>query len=212
MSVTASDNGVPQTLESTVSLTVTVKDHTNGANSLTVEWMTETSSPVIPEDLTLGIVVARITVLEDHGEGTHLNLQSQSALCLKQTDSSLIYLMMVCDELDREITPEYYLTLALVAKNGKIIFEHPIHIEVGDVNDNPPAWSQSTFYFTFNRSDDDHQQALKRLIAVDLDIGDNGKLRYSLDGTDSFTINPETGLISAITKVRTSIEVYVIAL
>ena len=66
--IIAADHGVPQPLESTVFVTINVENSAAGASKydLSVVWLTEDGSPRISEGLTIGYVLARISV-RDYG-------------------------------------------------------------------------------------------------------------------------------------------------
>ncbi len=75
-----------------------------------------------------------------HGNG-------ESLLCLKETDSPLVYLMIVGGHLDRE-TQGDFLSVNLVLRNrhDEVLLDHPLHLTLLDVNDNAPRWNQSVFH------------------------------------------------------------------
>ena len=66
--IIASDHGVPQALESTVFLTINIQNPNAGGtrNDISLVWLTEDGSPKISESLTLGYVLARVSV-RGHG-------------------------------------------------------------------------------------------------------------------------------------------------
>lgn len=59
---------------------------------------------------------------------------------------------MVCGTLDRELHAFYRLQFTLNDQNGQQVFQHPIHVGVGDLNDWAPEWSQPLYRFLFNRT------------------------------------------------------------
>jgi hypothetical protein len=59
---------------------------------------------------------------------------------------------MVCGTLDRELHAYYRLQFTLTDQNGQQVFQHPVHVEVGDLNDWAPEWSQPLYRFLFNRT------------------------------------------------------------
>uniref|UniRef100_A0A1I8EFP0 CA domain-containing protein n=1 Tax=Wuchereria bancrofti TaxID=6293 RepID=A0A1I8EFP0_WUCBA len=63
-----------------------------------------------------------------------------------------------------------------------------------DVNDNAPKFEKSLIHVIFNRSTTHYK--LVRIHATDLDSGKNGRINYSLSGTDLFKIESDTGILS----------------
>lgn len=59
---------------------------------------------------------------------------------------------MVCGVLDRELHAFYSILFTLTDLKGQQILQHPVHVEVGDINDWAPEWSQPLYKLTFNRS------------------------------------------------------------
>jgi hypothetical protein len=59
---------------------------------------------------------------------------------------------MVCGKFDRELQASYRLLFTLTDSNNQQLFQHPVHIDIEDLNDNAPEWSQPLFKLTFNRS------------------------------------------------------------
>ncbi|CAD5221759.1 unnamed protein product [Bursaphelenchus xylophilus] len=204
LTITAFDHGIPQSLESSVHLSVVTVDVNPSHNVVHIEWLTEDGRPLLIENLTIGYVIARVSI-HDVPSGFQLSLTGTEVLCLKQTDLAQVYLMILCGKLDREKVEEYNIHLVITSDNGKIIFEHPVHIEVGDINDNPPEWPEAPYRFVFNRSSEAGQQASRRLIAKDKDTGINSVLHYSLEGTELFRIHPENGVLSTTGPINCSL-------
>lgn len=134
--------------------------------------------------------------------------QSSSAICLKPTDSQLIYLLIVCGVLDYEAQSEYQITLIVRNEEAaerdetdQIILQHPLTLEIIDINDNAPKWNQTKFKLKWHLSEVEGNVVLEdgnyhRLVAEDPDSGENGRIRYSINGTSLFKIDAETGLLS----------------
>ena len=60
--IIASDHGVPQTLESTAFLTVIISKNAEPTPQFDIIWLTDTGGPEVLENVTLGYVLARISV------------------------------------------------------------------------------------------------------------------------------------------------------
>ena len=113
---------------------------------------------------------------------------------MKQTDSPSVYLVLICGPLDRESNQELDLDFVLKDSDNQTTLDHPVILELLDVNDNPPKWNQSEYRLSFVHNPEDHQHVY-RLLATDSDFGENARIRYSLEGTEKFSIDPETGVL-----------------
>lgn len=91
----------------------------------------------------------------------------------------------------------------LLLRNGSIsdevLLDHPLHLVLADINDNAPTWNSTHFHLEWPLDEDGllvedpMLNSQLRLVAQDLDSGDNGRVRYRLIGTDLFGIDSETG-------------------
>uniref|UniRef100_A0AAF5D803 Cadherin domain-containing protein n=1 Tax=Strongyloides stercoralis TaxID=6248 RepID=A0AAF5D803_STRER len=193
--VLAQDHGLPQKLESTVPVKVEV-NHDSKAfeTTLDIVWLTETGLPKLNENTIIGYIFGRISV-KDMSTSHTLSLSGSESICLRQSDKSSVFLLVVCGILDREIKSSYLLKFIYKnIKTGEIIFDHPIHFIILDENDNSPSFRQKNYIIKLNEEVDE----IPPILAKDIDEGENGKISYSLIGSDYFKINPETGVIQKI--------------
>uniref|UniRef100_A0A183BWM2 Cadherin domain-containing protein n=1 Tax=Globodera pallida TaxID=36090 RepID=A0A183BWM2_GLOPA len=234
--IRARDHGVPDALESSTTVEVIVDGTSNvlgetpNVASLSVIWLTDDGTGEnVPEGLPLGYVLARVAIERTHrGRAVQeeeqkqledsLNLSllgAQATVCLRQTDSEHIYLLVICGQFDREQTPELRMDL-LVRNMSDVLLDHPVRLVLLDINDNAPRWNQSHFQFQWaigafepghGEEDDSIQNESAerigadygnyiRLVATDADAGENGRVRYSTIGTDLFGIEPELGILT----------------
>lgn len=109
--------------------------------------------------------------------------------------------------LDREETDVYYLTL--MAQDCSPTEPHAtavnLTIVVLDENDNPPMFS-SMVYEIYISDKTKAGEFVFGAKAVDNDVGVNSKISYQLAGqhSNNFTIDPETGVISALYDLHKS--------
>ncbi|KAI1704089.1 cadherin domain-containing protein [Ditylenchus destructor] len=204
--ICAVDGGLPQPLESTALLTIQVDDpdehgHGHGSIWLEVVWLTDDASARAQENLPVGYVLARVAVHGATNQETSLSLSGCDSICIKQTDSPAVYLLIVCGHLDRERHPSYRLNLMVRnSKSDDVLLDHPLHMDLLDVNDNAPEWNQTQWKFTWHYrpgqvdgsvyvKDENHI----RLVAKDSDERENGRVRYFVQDTSLFTIDQDTG-------------------
>ncbi|TKR66889.1 hypothetical protein L596_023117 [Steinernema carpocapsae] len=194
--VIASDHGLPQPLESTAFVTITVATSRESGSlaSLDIVWLTDDGEPQLYENVTIGAVIGRISAVST--QSSELTMTGANVICMRQSESANIYLLIVCGPLDRETDPNYRLAFLLKSvPEGNVLLDQPVLLEVNDINDNTPAWTQDTYRISVNRSSL-HDAVVYQFIARDADEGDNGRLRYRLNGTDVFRIDEMTGILT----------------
>ncbi|VDO35802.1 unnamed protein product [Onchocerca flexuosa] len=190
--IVASDHGLPQPLESTTFLTVTVQSSNQSQLNFDIFWLTNSNKPQVYENITIGHVVARIAV-QNVPQESELLVNGCDALCIKETDSSGVYLILACGSFDREQKSEYNLFFTMKS-HGRQLLKIPVFFEVLDVNDNAPKFEKSIVQVRFNRSTLHHK--LVQIQASDPDHGENGRIHYTLSGTNLFEIESETGILN----------------
>ncbi|CAJ0581197.1 unnamed protein product, partial [Mesorhabditis spiculigera] len=202
--VIAADHGIPPQ-ESSVVVSVTVEGQVGKAPTLDVLWLTDDTDSRLPENSTLGSIVARVNVTnydpEKHGK---VELTGCPSLCLQQAQHPSVYLVILCGLLDREMTSEYHLRF-LLKKEEELIMEHPVVLTIEDINDNIPEWHQKNYHLALNRTISDPEDPQLDLSAVDGDAGSNGRLRYWIEGTDVIAIDEDTGRLHYATELDCSI-------
>ncbi|VDN55059.1 unnamed protein product [Dracunculus medinensis] len=198
--ILASDHGVPQPLESTAFLSVLVEKSNEKKPHLDFIWLTDSGNPEVYENISLGYVLARILVEQENHE-SELTISGSSTVCIRQTDSHNIYLLIICGQLDREYKSFYDLLFTLTNHDG-IILEHPMRFKVLDVNDNPPRFEQSVLHITINQSSD--QFDVLQITAKDIDSGENARITYSLMDMPVLSIEAETGILHIESELNCS--------
>ena len=66
-------------------------------------------------------------------------------------------------------------------------------VEILDVNDNPPQFTNTTYIFSF--PENAMNSSVGRVFASDPDNGENGTVIYTIIGGSNFTIDPQSGEI-----------------
>jgi len=101
--------------------------------------------------------------------------------------------------IDREDKSRYELAIEVRSMFVKTRVAHAlVVIHVEDVNDNKPLFVGQPYYFVFN-NDYESGAPVGRVQAIDLDVGYNGMVTYSIvsgDANKLFAINPDSGHIS----------------
>ncbi|XP_046715376.1 protocadherin alpha-8-like isoform X4 [Silurus meridionalis] len=162
----------------------------------------------ISEDARPGTVVAFIGVTDlDSGVNGQVvcSLPENIPFELKQSSDSTFFSLVTKGILDKESSSNY--DIAITAKD----FGTPpqsstkiIHIDVVDVNDNSPAFTQSpyTFYIAENNIPG---MSVFSVSAADVDDGENARVSYLIDHINSdpsvksfLNINEESGAVCAL--------------
>uniref|UniRef100_A0A8C4PSD6 Protocadherin beta 6 n=1 Tax=Equus asinus asinus TaxID=83772 RepID=A0A8C4PSD6_EQUAS len=172
--VEATDGGG---LSGKCSLVIKVLDVNDNAPELT---MSSLISP-IPENLP-DIIVAVFSV-SDADAG-----QNQEVICsiddnlpfLLRPSVENFYTLITEGALDRESTAEYNITITVTDMGSpRLKTEHSITVLVSDVNDNAPAFTQ-TSYTLWVRENNSPALHIGSVSATDRDAGANAQLTYSL--------------------------------
>ncbi|XP_056635801.1 protein dachsous [Diorhabda sublineata] len=171
----------------------------------------------VKEDAPIGYVVGSISV----SEPTHENSLNGAGGYVTYTLTSLSTdvlndafdidrstgTLVVSRQLDRETQSEYKLEVRALdtsAMNNPQSSAVTVRIDVADVNDNPPKWSQDPITIQLNENTD-IGTAIYNFTASDHDTGTNSDLRYGLteqfprDG--SFSIDSLTGTLILTSKL-----------
>ena len=211
--VVAQDNGT-QRLQTTAIVSVTVLDVNDNRPSINIIFIvgmnTDDSTARIPETMQAGEFVARISVsdpdVDDYYSNVSVTLNGGDGHFGLTTRDNVVYLVILSQPLDREMEPFYTLTVvATDSGSPPLESQKSFTIMVMDDNDNPPEFTQATYYA-------DIQEVLPigssviQVAAVDRDEGNNSQIRYELLDTpethsDWFRIDSSTGLIMTATRV-----------
>uniref|UniRef100_A0A3P9A2J0 Cadherin domain-containing protein n=1 Tax=Esox lucius TaxID=8010 RepID=A0A3P9A2J0_ESOLU len=175
--VLASDKGTPS-MQGLCSINIEVVDSNDNAPEIILKSQ---PSPV-KEDAPIGTVVALLSAKDiDSGKNGKVNLTIASALPFKLKPSvSNNYALVTDFSLDREIHPEY--TVEILASDSGIpslISKRTITVNILDVNDNLPAFSQRS-YTVYVKENGTPGSIMCSVSASDTDIGENAKISYSI--------------------------------
>ncbi|CAM4709472.1 unnamed protein product [Lepidochelys kempii] len=197
----ARDRGFPE-MEGHCVLQVEVEDVNDNSPEV---LLTSLVNPV-PENTPLETVVGLFNVRDrDSGANGEVSLGIGSNLPFKIKSFENHYALITRDKLDRESVSQY--TIELTARDEgspSLTTETTILLNISDVNDNPPSFSQ-TSYNAFLSENSPPGSLLCTVSASDPDEGENSRLTYSIAGSEiedapasSFVhINPDNGNVYA---------------
>ncbi|XP_072120755.1 protocadherin Fat 4-like [Mobula birostris] len=177
INIQAVDNG-PEALSQHCDVLVDVIDVNDNAPELT---LTSTSSTV-PEDASIGTVVALLSVEDkDSGQNKQVHCHISNKLPFK-LDSSMkgIYRLLVQHALDRENKSGYDITI-ICSDAGKppLTSKKTIRVEISDVNDNAPRFMKS-FYTANVMENNVIGDSIFSLTAFDPDTEQNARLNFTI--------------------------------
>nr|XP_019952162.1 PREDICTED: protocadherin beta-16-like [Paralichthys olivaceus] len=162
----------------------------------------------ISEDSAPGTVVALISLQDkDSGKNGQVHLNIEENLPFKIKSSLRNYYTLVTEQnLDREKCSKYNITLTATDEGTPALSSRKtVVLDVNDVNDNAPAFSQS-LYNTHVMENNSPGVALLQIHATDPDQGQNARISYFLIDSQIngnpvssyFSINTESGMIQSL--------------
>ncbi|XP_051540562.1 protocadherin gamma-C5-like isoform X7 [Myxocyprinus asiaticus] len=180
--IRARDKG-PLAMESHCRIQVAVLDVNDNAPEITI-----TSSPKpVREDAPAGTMVALINVKDlDSGVNGNVTLDMSpgTPFTLKPTFSNH-YALVTNEYLNREEFPRYNIELkASDSGTPKLQSSKFITVNILDVNDNPPVFSEPV-YTVYIEENSAPGSILASVTASDLDTGENAKIVYSVLDTNT---------------------------
>ncbi|XP_067464274.1 protocadherin Fat 3 [Thunnus thynnus] len=183
-------------LSSQVDLTILVLD----VNDNAPVFQRRDYAVTVPEDVAVGTEVLRVLATSaDIGPNAEITYNIRSGNELKKfIINRNLGSISVADDLDFEVCKDYYLTIeAWDSGDPPLSTATMVTIELMDVNDNAPAFSQD-IYNVLVSEDASVGQTITRVLAEDLDSQVNGRITYSIlkgDRSNHFWIDPVTGLL-----------------
>ncbi|XP_044539244.1 protocadherin gamma-B5-like, partial [Gracilinanus agilis] len=150
------------------------------------EVLLQSIPSVIPEDILPRTVIALIKTRDkDSGHNGEVSCEIKGNVPFKISSSSKnSYKLMTDGPLDRERIPEYNITVIATDKgNPSLSTSKILTLVVGDVNDNPPVFLLSS-YVIYVPENNPSGASIARVSASDLDLGENGRVSYSIIRSD----------------------------
>uniref|UniRef100_A0A8C6K886 Protocadherin 2 alpha a 1 n=1 Tax=Nothobranchius furzeri TaxID=105023 RepID=A0A8C6K886_NOTFU len=160
----------------------------------------------IPEDAPPGTVVALMGVTDiDSGVNGQVvcSVPADLPFDLKPSPDGQSYSLVTRNHLDKEITPMYNIAITATDLGSPALSSvKVIQVEVLDVNDNSPLFTQSPYSF-YIYENNKAGRSIFSVKATDADGGENSVVSYSLDrkspGPTAFlNINEANGSIAAL--------------
>ncbi|KAM6923459.1 protocadherin alpha-3-like [Xenentodon cancila] len=199
----ASDRGQPP-MSAHCKVLVDVVDMNDNTPEITLTSLLST----VKEDVQMGTAVALVSVLDkDGGKNGAVRAVIKNETPFKlDTNYKNYYSLVVNGLLDRETIPEYNVTIIAADEGTPPLSSTAIvHIQVSDVNDNPPHFSEPILN-VFVRENSPVGAVIKKVSAVDEDIDENGQISFSivesnnnpLHSSSMVNINSQTGDIVSL--------------
>nr|XP_019969449.1 PREDICTED: protocadherin gamma-C5-like isoform X1 [Paralichthys olivaceus] len=200
ITVQARDGGSPA-MEGSCNVIVDIVDVNDNAPEVT---LTSLTSP-IREDSAPETVIALISARDlDSGVNGEVSLTVQQGLPFKLISAfGMHYSLITAGNLDRETVPEYTVVIrATDAGSPRLSSQTTFVVELSDVNDNAPTFSQDSYSVDIPENNAP-SAPIVAVSATDPDLGDNARISYSIlpsmvqgSSIASYVyINPESGHI-----------------
>ncbi|XP_026535721.1 protocadherin Fat 3 isoform X3 [Notechis scutatus] len=196
VTIKASDQGIVQTLSSFATVTITVLDiNDNPPIFERRDYLVEVPEDTFP-DTEILFVFATSKDIGTNAEITYL-IRSGNEKGKFHIDSKTGSISVI-EALDYEMCKDFFLVIE--AKDGgspALSAVTTVNINVTDVNDNPPRFSQDVYSAVISE-DASVGDSLVMLIAEDVDSSPNGQISFSIisgDQNNEFSIDPGLGLI-----------------
>lgn len=205
----AKDHGL-QPLETTAFVSIRVTDVNDNQPTINVIFLSDDATPKISESAQPGEFVARISVHDPDSKTEYSNIN----VTLKGGDGhfglttrdNIIYLVIVSLPLDRELQPNY--TLSVVATDTGTPPLHAsktFYLRVTDINDCAPEFEKEVYHANVMEVSDPGTSVIQ-VLATDKDEGNNSAISYSLIDTPEthsswFKIDSRSGLVTTRVNV-----------
>ncbi|KAG5209322.1 protocadherin beta-15 [Ovis aries] len=188
------------------SVSIEVVDVNDNAPELTISSLT---SPIPENSPETEVALFRIRDRDsgDNGKMT-CSIQDDLPFILKPSEENF-YTLVTNGALDRESKAEYNVTITVTdLGTPRLKTEHNITVLVSDVNDNAPAFTQ-TSYTLWVRENNSPALHIGSVSATDSDAGANAQVTYSLlpppdpllPLASLVSINPDNGHLFALTSL-----------
>ncbi|XP_056296023.1 protocadherin alpha-3-like [Pseudoliparis swirei] len=183
---------------------VEVIDVNDNAPELTVTSLLKT----VKEDAEVGTAIALVSVQDrDSGKNGQVKCEILNVVPFKlETNYKNYYSLVVDGHLDREVTPQYSVTISATDEGSPPLSNITVvTVYVSDVNDNAPSFPED-FVNIYLKENSKVGTVVKTVTATDADFSNNGQVRYSFLESNSKTlplstminINSETGDIVSL--------------
>ena len=164
-----------------------------------------TYSAFIFENATIGTEVVQVFATDDdRGANGEVTYSTSSNLFAINSETGVI---TVSAELDREANPDGVTLIVIARDGGGRTGTAEVDIELGDINDNAPVFSQAMYGFDVLETTTIGTTVSTVVMATDPDGGLNGLIQYTLnppvgDPTQfPFAIDEQSGAIRTILEV-----------
>ncbi|KAL1773777.1 protocadherin Fat 4-like, partial [Sigmodon hispidus] len=184
-------------------MSVQVLDVNDNAPELTISTLT---SPIPENSQETAVAVFSVFDLDSGDSGRMAcSIKNDIPFLLKPTIENY-YTVVTEGPLDRESRAEYNITITVTdLGTPRLTTQHTITVQVSDVNDNAPAFKQ-TSYTLFVQENNSPALHIGTISATDSDSGSNAHITYSLLPTDDpqlvlsslISINADNGQLFAL--------------
>ncbi len=107
--------------------------------------------------------------------------------------------LFIASSLDREESTSFSVVVSAISSNVALSSTATVTIMLADINDNPPSFVNDPISFSIPENATNNT-IVGTVQVIDIDEGSNAVIGgfFLLNGTDTFTIDPNTGVISTV--------------
>ncbi|XP_034454793.1 protocadherin alpha-8-like [Hippoglossus hippoglossus] len=203
----ARDKGQPP-MSAHSKVLVEVIDVNDNAPEITVTSLLNT----VNEDAGAGTAIALVSVLDrDSGKNGEVKCEILNTVPFKLETNYKNYFSLVVDgRLDREVTPQYNITISATDEGSPPLSNvSVIIVHISDVNDNMPYFPEPVINI-YVKENSKVGTVIKTVTAIDADTSNNGQVSYSILNSESkslsiptlVNINSETGDIISLQSLN----------
>lgn len=196
ITVIASDAELSDLPSAMATLTITILETTNNAPNILPDTVS------VLESASVGTVVHTLTI-NDEDSGTY----GSNTICLASGVAENHFSVnqrgeiIIAAELDYEKRQSYTLTvMAYDSSPNPKYSTSQIRIDIEDGND-IPIFSSRKYFATIVENNPAVTPVLI-VIAFDMDFGEQANVRYSMNGTTMFSVDPMTGVVSTASTLN----------
>nr|XP_039270866.1 protocadherin Fat 4-like isoform X2 [Styela clava] len=200
VTVTSVDSGSPP-IKGSATILIIVDDE----NDNVPEFEQKQYYVAVPEDVLPGSKIHSVKARDDDASAIMYKLDGDSEVYPFYIDPATGEIF-TRDTLDRETMNSYNITILAIDGRDFAGTQHSVSvnllIELSDINDNSPSFTNQQKNVYVNQKNSIGTIFVAE--AFDPDSGENGRIRYSMDGNSFFRIDQNTGQIEATNSLTSS--------
>ena len=200
ITVVAKDGGMNQ-LHDTTTILLTITDVNDQRPKITFQYPKGYNMPKVSENSPKGTYVLNVRVEDmDSGQSGQFHCTLNSRVFKLKKVHEGYYDVVTEIEFDREVKEQHNVTVDCADRGTpKLMSRKTFSVQILDKNDNKPRFYNLPYKCNISENNYIDQKIDCRVNTRDPDLGDNGRVKYALEGpgADQLRIHPDYGTIRA---------------